>query len=103
MIIRQWTALAKEEMEGEYLQHFREDVMPNLRKLDGFLGATVLRATRPDGIQLTVQTRWTTLDAVRAFAAPSLEQAVVAPEVRDHFRRYDKTVFHLQEVFEERR
>jgi heme-degrading monooxygenase HmoA len=103
MIIRQWAALAKKEAEAAYLRHFREEVMPKLRQLDGFLGATVLRISQAEGVRLTIQTRWRSLDAVRAFAGASLEQAVVAPEARDYFHHYDQTVSHHERAFEELR
>jgi hypothetical protein len=54
-------------------------------------------------VQLTIQTRWASLDAVRTFAGPDLEHAVVALEARDCFHRYDKTVSHHERVFEELR
>jgi hypothetical protein len=41
MIIRRWHALADDERP--YLSHFRRQVLPALREIDGFEGTLVLR------------------------------------------------------------
>jgi heme-degrading monooxygenase HmoA len=100
MIVRRWTALAKPDHEAHYVAHFRDDVLPRLRKLAGFRGATVLRQPQADGVAITVLTRWDSMDAIRAFAGPHPEVAVVAESARACFVSYDDTVSHHEVVVE---
>ena len=102
MIVRQWRGLAKKEKEAIYVAHFREDILPKLRQLSGFVGASVLRTERKDGIEVTVLTRWQSVEAIRAFAGTKLEVAVVAEEAKACFHSYDKTVTHRAVVLEEK-
>lgn len=102
MIIRCWQALAKADREAAYLAHFRAEVLPALRSLAGFHGATVLRRPRPDGIALTVLTRWESMAAVRAFAGENVESAVVAPAAQPCFHSYDPRVTHHEMVLDGR-
>jgi heme-degrading monooxygenase HmoA len=101
MVIRQWRGIAKKEREASYLTHFRADILPKLRGLPGFLGATVLRRETDVGVELTVLTRWDSIDNVRAFAGTDLNLAVVAAEAQSCFRSYDETVSHHDVLLEE--
>ena len=101
MVIRQWRGIAKKEREESYLTHFRTDILPKLRGPPGFLGATVLRRETEIGVELTVLTRWASMDSVRAFAGRELNLAVVTAEAQPCFRSYDKTVSHHEVVLEE--
>jgi len=102
MVVRQWRGLAKKEKELTYIDHFHQEVLPNLHQLAGFLGATVLRMERKDGIELTVLTRWQSMEAIRAFAGTNLDVAVVAEGAKPCFHCYDKSVTHHTVVLDER-
>lgn len=102
MIVRQWRGLAKAEKEADYLAHFRGDLLPRLRQLDGFVGATVLRCERGDGVELTVLTRWQSMEAIRAFAGANPTTAVVADEAKLCFHSYDIAVTHHAIALEEK-
>jgi len=88
-------------MGEAYLEHFRNQVMPELRAFAGFRGATVLTRVHSAGIEITVLTRWETLDAVRAFAGDNVDCAVVAESVRNCFHSYDQSVTHHEVAFED--
>jgi heme-degrading monooxygenase HmoA len=102
MIVREWRGLAKKEREADYLDHFRGEVLPILRQLAGFSGATVLRRQSVDGVHITVLTRWTSMDAIRSFAGEHLEVAVVAQAAQSCFHSYDHTVSHYEVVYAEK-
>ena len=97
MVARRWTALAEGSEQGDaYLEHFDRTVRPQLDRTDGFLGATVERVRSRDGIEIIVVTRWESTDAIRAFAGPDIEVAVVEPEARAVLSRFDTRVRHIE-------
>ena len=95
-ILRRWSARTMEVHLPKYLEHFSERVLPELRRVAGFLGATVSTCQTGDQVEIFVETTWRSLDAIRAFAGPDLEAAVVAPEAAPLLTRYDRRVQHSQ-------
>jgi heme-degrading monooxygenase HmoA len=94
MIARTWsgrTTLAKQQA---YIDHFSTNVLPELRALDGFVDASLLRQERGDEVLIFVITRWTTREAIRAFAGSEIERAVVEPEAVAALTSFDATVQH---------
>jgi heme-degrading monooxygenase HmoA len=100
MIVRAWRGRAASDNPLAYPTHFRESVLPELRHIAGFLGASLLRTDRPEGIEFLVLTRWQSLDAIRAFAGAALGSAVVEPGAVAALVDYDKTVTHYEVVEE---
>jgi heme-degrading monooxygenase HmoA len=101
VVVREWRGLAKKEMESAYVAHFQEEVLPKLRQLAGFRCAAVLRREKEDAVEVTVLTRWESMDAIRRFAGEDIELAVVAPAAQPCFVSYDKTVSHHEVVLDE--
>ena len=79
------------------MAHFDEAVRPKLERTDGFVDATVARVG-DDGArsEIVVVTRWTSLDAIRAFAGEGLDTAVVEPEAQSVLADYDRRVHHIE-------
>jgi len=96
MIARVWRGLALRERVGDYLDHLQKTVFPELDQIDGYRGAYVLRQDLPDSVEITVQTLWESLDAIRKFAGPDITAAVVAPAARPLFRSFGVTVTHYE-------
>jgi heme-degrading monooxygenase HmoA len=94
MIARVWKARATTANAARYREHFEQRVLPALRGMDGYAGGMLL--TRPGGeeVEITVVTRWRSLEAIRAFAGGDLEQAVVADEAIPLLREWDRRVRH---------
>src|SRR5205807_1729679 len=80
----------------EYLDHFSKIVLPELRRVNGFLGATVSFRHGEKETEIFVETAWRSLEAVRAFAGPDLKAAVVAPEAAALLTDYDRRVGQLE-------
>jgi heme-degrading monooxygenase HmoA len=101
MIIRLWTARATPKGAAQSQARFTRKILPTLRGLDGYLGASFLR--RPDGkeIELLLVTRWRSLRAVRAFAGDDIERAVVDEEAEAILLRWDRRVRHYQVALED--
>jgi heme-degrading monooxygenase HmoA len=100
MIVRAWRARAALAPPSGYPRHFIESVLPALKRIDGFLGATLLRQQRAHDIEFVVETRWASIDAIRAFAGANIDRAVVEPEAATQLVDYDQRVAHYEVVYE---
>jgi heme-degrading monooxygenase HmoA len=100
MIIREWRGRASEPKAEAYPKHFRAAVVPELRKLPGFLGAHLGRRRIGDRVEFLVLTRWQSMDAIRAFAGVTVDRAVVEPQAVAALDEFDPGVQHY-EVIEE--
>jgi heme-degrading monooxygenase HmoA len=98
MISRQWRGLAKPACAEAYVDHLRRETFPAIAKLAGFVQASILRRTLPEGVEFVVVTQWLSLDSIRRFAADNVEAAVVPPAVREMMLEYDRFVRHYEIV-----
>jgi heme-degrading monooxygenase HmoA len=100
-VVRVWKGYGSAAGIQRYCdEHFRLVVLPQLRALDGFVGATVLARTRERDAEVVVTTRWDSIEAIRGFAGEDYECAVVEPAVRDLLDSFDERVEHLTVIFE---
>ena len=95
-IHRQWSARTTESQLPKYLEHFSKSVLPELRRMDGFLGTTVSVRQVANEAEIFVETTWRSLEAIRGFAGADLEAAVVAPEAAALLKNYDHRVRHYE-------
>lgn len=95
-IVRHWSARATEAKLPKYLEHFSKSVLPELRRVNGFLGVTVSVRHGANEAGIFVETTWRSLEAVRAFAGGDLEAAVVAPEAAALLTDFDRRVRHTE-------
>ena len=100
MILRTWRARAALSNPDGYTEHFRSNLAVELRAVDGFLGASLFRQERPDGIEFLVVTRWESMRAVRAFAGDDTGRAVVGPGAAAALTDFDDRVQHYELVEE---
>lgn len=98
MIARSWRGETRKETAAAYVRHLEENVLPELRAIEGHRGAYVLKRPKGEGLELVVLTLWDSLEAVKAFAGPSPERAVVPPEARALLSRFDERVEHFEVV-----
>ena len=100
MIVRMWRGRAALSNPLAYSGHFRRRVLPELERIEGFLGASLLRRDGGDAVEFLVLTRWASMDAIRAFAGDDVEKAVVEPEAVAALAAFDHTVQHYEVVQE---
>ena len=62
-------------------RHLRTETFPELRKIPGFVDASILSRTLATGVEFQIVTRWDSVDAVIKFAGADPEVSVVPPEV----------------------
>jgi heme-degrading monooxygenase HmoA len=98
VISRQWRGLAKKACAEAYVQHLQTETFPAIRKLPGFVGASILRRSVPDDVEFLIVTHWSSIDAIRAFAGAEVETAVVPQKVQEMMVDYDRTVRHYEVI-----
>lgn len=100
MIVRSWRGRASRSNASSYVEFFKRKVLPILRGIEGFAGASLLRQSRPNDVEFLVLTRWASLDAIRTFAGNDIRNAVVEPEAAALLTSFDPTVEHFEVVEE---
>lgn len=100
MILRMWRGRAATDNPEGYPAHFRSNLAVELQSVDGFIGASLFRQERPDGIEFLVLSRWRSMDAIRGFAGDDIGRAVVEPGARAALIDYDDRVQHFELVEE---
>jgi heme-degrading monooxygenase HmoA len=100
MIIREWRGRAAPSKADAYPDHFRANVLPELHRVPGFLGAYLSRRQLDEAIEFFVLTRWQSIEAIRGFAGSDISNAVVEPGAVAALLDFDASVQHY-EVIEE--
>jgi len=98
MISRQWRALARREQAQNYIEHLRSETFPALRRLAGFVGASILLRQVQEGTEFLIVTRWESLASIRQFAGEDPEAAVVPAAVAAMMLDYERRVRHFEVV-----
>jgi len=93
-------AYATPEKARAYREHLAGVVLPGLRKLRGFLGLELCEVARGDRVELLVVSRWQSMEAVKAFAGPDPDRAVVDPGAKAVLAEYDDFVTHYEVTLE---
>jgi heme-degrading monooxygenase HmoA len=96
MIARLWSARATKDQSAKYLEHFWQSVVPSLRKVDGYVAASVLVGPNGDTVEILVTTVWKSFEAINVFAGSDRETAVVASEAAALLTNYDRRVRHYE-------
>jgi heme-degrading monooxygenase HmoA len=100
VVTRMWRAWTRSHEADRYDQHYRSEILSTLRQVPGFRGARLLRRTIGDETEFVSLTYFDDLDAIRRFAGPDYETAVVAEKARKVLTRYDTHVCHYETTFE---
>ncbi|MBR0843483.1 hypothetical protein JQ607_25070 [Bradyrhizobium liaoningense] len=98
MIARIWRAAATQDKAATYQHHFAARVVPHLKAIDGFSGASLLRREAGNGVELVALTLWRSLGSIRAFTGPDPARAVVDPEAQAMLTAFDATAANYEVV-----
>jgi len=98
VISRQWRGLAYANQAQDYVKHLRTETFPALRKIPGFVDASILSRPIGGGVDFLVVTRWESLDAIARFAGTDPEAAVVPAKAAAMMIEYDPRVRHFEVV-----
>jgi uncharacterized protein YciI/heme-degrading monooxygenase HmoA len=97
-IMRRWSARTTEAQLPKYLGYFSMKVVPELRRVSGYISANVSTRNLDNEIEIVVETTWRSLESIRNFAGPDLEAAVVAPEAAALLTSFDRRAQHSEIV-----
>ena len=101
-ILRRWSARTTESQLPGYLAHFSKNVLPELRRVPGYLGATVSTRRIESEVEVVVETSWRSLESIRSFAGPDVEAAVVGEQAAALLTSFDRRVRHSELVVTDR-
>lgn len=97
-IVRTWSARSTKILWPRYREHFTNNVLGELRAINGYLGATLSVRHTAEHSEILVETYWRSLDAIRAYAGIDMGNAVVAKEIVGVLTDYDHRVQHFELV-----
>ena len=98
VISRHWKGIARLEEADNYIDHLQNETFPSLSKLDGFIGASILRRTTEKGAEFLIVTKWRSMEAIRQFAGGTAHVAVVPAVVQEMMIEYDREVTHYEVI-----
>ena len=96
MVSRHWKGIAKPEHVDAYVRHLKTETFPNLSRIPGFVRASISSRPVDAGTEFQIVTVWESLDAIRAFAGPDAEAAVVPPVAQQFLVSYDSRAVHYE-------
>jgi heme-degrading monooxygenase HmoA len=98
LIIREWRGRATASDAEAYPAHFRANVLPELLRVPGFVGAYLGKRQSENAIEFLVLTRWQSIDSIRSFAGGDIAKAVVEPGAVAALLDFDTNVQHYEVV-----
>ena len=98
MISRHWRGLAQPDRATEYEAHLRNDTFPALKRIPGFVDASILKRAVENGVEFLVISRWRSLEAIAQFAGDDVETAVVPANVQSMMIEYDERARHYETI-----
>jgi heme-degrading monooxygenase HmoA len=98
MITRMWRGWTTDANADAYERFLRAELLPEVAKLAGFLGARILRRPVEGEEEFVTLTMFESLDAVRAFAGEDYETPVIEPEAQRLLSRYEDRAVHYATV-----
>lgn len=98
MVLRMWRARSTAEKSAKYVDHVTKKVFPLLCSIEGHRGAYLLQRVLDNAIEFVMLTLWESMEAVRRFAGPKTEKAVVDPDAQAVLTAFDESATHYQVV-----
>lgn len=98
MICRVWHGWTPRESADAYESLLRTEIFHGIanRKIDGYRGIELLRRDDVDPVEFVTLMWFDSLDAIRTFAGPDFEAAVVPPAARKLLARFDERSAHYE-------
>lgn len=94
MITRLWHGYTKPEDANTYQEMLLSRILPGIHRVEGYKGSYVLRKDAENEVEFITLTFWESMAAVRRFAGPNYEVAVIALEAKELLTRYDEKSTH---------
>jgi heme-degrading monooxygenase HmoA len=94
VISRHWIGIVKSDKVHEYLVHLEKNVLPNLNQTPGLQNSYYLKRNVKEGVEFLIVTEWESVDAIKSFAGPDYDKAVIDSYAKSLMVAYDKKVRH---------
>ena len=98
MICRIWHGFTTSENADQYATMLRKDVLPGIGRVQGYLGAQLMRKNHKTETEFITITYFDSLDSVKAFAGDDYTKAVIHPEAGKLLTHYDERSKHYELV-----
>ena len=96
-VVRMWTGVIRTSDREAYVDYVRRTGMEAYRETPGNLDAWILTRDLGDGrTEISTVSRWTSLEAIEAFAGDDPELAVYYPEDDAYLLERDERVRHFR-------
>ncbi|HEY6382764.1 MAG TPA: antibiotic biosynthesis monooxygenase [Pseudolabrys sp.] len=98
MIVRIWHGWTSPQNADVYEALLRTEIFPGIlaRSIAGFRRIELLRAPAGEEVEFVTVMWFDSLEAVKAFAGPDYETAVVPPKARAVLSRFDASSRHYE-------
>jgi len=96
MIARLWKGWTSIENADAYERLLREQVLPELQRIDGYRGGYILRQGGSGEVEFVVMNLFESLEAVRAFAGSDYTVPVFEPEARRLLSKVEPLARHYE-------
>ncbi len=96
MIARIWSGRTPESKANRYLSYLKKTGVKDYKATKGNHGVYVLRRTIDGNAEFTIVSLWDSMEAIRRFAGPDVDQAVYYPEDKDFLLELEPMVSHYQ-------
>jgi hypothetical protein len=100
MIARIWRGWTTEENASDYERLLKTEIFPGIagREIAGYQGIDLFRRQDGKAVEFTTLMWFDSYDAIRIFAGPEYEVAVVPTKARKLLTRFDQRSTHYEVV-----
>jgi heme-degrading monooxygenase HmoA len=97
-IARIWRGRTLLSKADEYEAYLNRSGISKIRATPGNLGAYMLRRTENGKAEFVVISLWESVEAIRKFAGPDYQKAVILPKDREYLLEVEPNVLHYEIV-----
>jgi heme-degrading monooxygenase HmoA len=96
MIARHWRGWTQAQDADAYENLLKNNVLPSLREIEGYLGGYILRNSGPQEVEFVVLNLFDSLESVKRFAGPDYSVPVFDPEAKKLLKKFEPTATHYE-------
>jgi heme-degrading monooxygenase HmoA len=96
MIARIWHGYTTHANAEAYAATLKAEILPGIMKVPGYKGSYLLQRPSGEEVEFVSVTLWESVKALREFAGPDYERAIVPVERRKFLFRYDECSAHYE-------
>ena len=103
VIARIWHGRTLTSKADEYYTYLKEAGIDKIEKIEGNLGAQVLRRTEDTTTEFTVISYWESRDAIKKFAGEEIEKTHFLPKDPQYLLELEPKVKHFEVLYDGRK